>query len=172
VADVAFVCGKGGAVDKHWEQTFRERMLLFKGQRQAQAGDAAISIKIRVASGCFHREHSPRAYALIDSYLRSLSPAVEFVEHESGPELLVYIASATALATSVIGLITAIINARAVGVKKGDHPSDPLELIIRRVDDGDEFREEFVLRIGHTEPVDEKAIEVQVEKAILNLMKK
>ena len=110
----------------------------------------------------------------MDSQLRSLSPDVEFVEHESGPELLVYLAVATAgltLAKSVIDLITAIIKARSDGVKRGDHPADPLELVIRRVDDGHEFREEVVFRIGHTEPVDARAVEKQVEKAIRDLFK-
>ena len=162
-------------MDKQWEQIFRERMHLFKGRRGAEVGDVAVSIKIRVTSGCFHREHSPRAYALIDPYLHSLSPEFEFVEHESGPELLVYLATATAgltLAASVIDLITAIINARVEGIKKGDRPSDPLELIVRRVNDGHELREEVVLRIGHTESVEEKAIEGQVEKAVRTLLKK
>jgi hypothetical protein len=146
----------------------------FSGRRPARVGDVPLSIKLRVVSGCFHREHSPDAYALIDSQLRSLSPDVEFVEHESGPELLVYLAVATAgltLAKSVIDLITAIIKARSDGVKRGDHPADPLELVIRRVDDGHEFREEVVFRIGHTDPVDARAVEKQVAKAIRDLFK-
>jgi hypothetical protein len=161
-------------MDPEWQRTFRERMRGFSGRRPARAGDVALSIKLRVVSGCFHREHSPGAYALIDSHLGSLSPDVEFVEHESGPELLVYLAVATAsltLAKSVIDLITAIIKARSDGVKRGDRPADPLELIIRRVDDGHEFREEVVFRIGHTELVDAKAVEKQVEEAIRKLFK-
>lgn len=162
-------------MDAQWQEIFRERMRGFAGRRSAGAGDVAVSIKIRVASGCFHREHSPCAYALIDSYLGSSSPTVEFIEHESGPELLVYLAVATAgltLAKSVIDLITAIIQARAQGVKKGDHPDDPLELIVRRIDNGQEYREEFVLRVGHTEPVDAKAIEKQVKQALRELSRK
>lgn len=71
-----------------------------------------LSIKLRVVSGCFHGEHSPRAYELIDLHLVGSSPGLEYVEHESGPELLAYLAVATAgitLAKSVIDLITAII---------------------------------------------------------------
>jgi len=51
-----------------------------------------------VTSGCFHREHSPHAYVLIDRDLDGLTrdPAVSFVEHENGPELLVELALATA----------------------------------------------------------------------------
>ncbi len=161
-------------MDAEWQEIFRERMRGFAGRRSDHEGDVAVSIKVRVASGCFHREHSPRGYALIDSYLRGSSPDFEFVEHESGPELLVYLAVATAgltLAKSVIDLITAIIQARAEGVKKGDHPDDPLELIVRRIDNGQEYREEFVLRIGHSEQVDAKAVEEQVQQALHKLSK-
>jgi|HubBroStandDraft_1064217.scaffolds.fasta_scaffold154617_1 hypothetical protein len=147
----------------------------FKARRPARAGDVALSIKVRVACGCFHREHSPLAYELIDSHLARSSPDLEFVEHESGPELLVYMAVATAglgLAKSVIDLVTAIVKARSEGVKKGDRPAEPLELIVRRVDDGREFREETVLRIGHDDTVDPKLIEKQVDVALRRLLKK
>lgn len=140
-------------MDAEWEQTFRERMHGFRNRRRPpREGDVALSIKLRVVSGCFHREHSPRAYALIDSHLGSLPPDVEFVEHESGPELLVYMAVATAgltLAKSVIDLITAIIKARSDGAKKGDRPAEPLELIVRHVHDGREHCEEVIFRISH-----------------------
>jgi hypothetical protein len=56
-------------------------------------------------------------------------------------------------------------------VKKGDHPDAPLELIIRRVDDGREFREETIVRIGHSDPVDPKLIEKQVAEALGKLLK-
>ena len=56
-------------------------------------------------------------------------------------------------------------------MKKGDRHADPLELIVRRVVDGREFREETVFRIVHTESVDAKAIEAQVDEAIRNLFK-
>lgn len=159
-----------------WEKTFRERMRVFGARRPQRPGEVALSIKIRVASGCFHREHSPHAYAEIDSRLaRGVSLDIEFVEHESGPELLVYLAGATAgiaLAKSVIDLITAILKARSEGVKKGDKPDAPLELIVRRIDDGREFQEEIILRAGHNQPVDPKAIEKQVDEALRALLKK
>jgi hypothetical protein len=82
-------------MDPGWERTFRDRMRRF-GRRQPPApGEIPLSIKIRVTSGCFHREHSPHAYALIDSYLEGSATEFEFQEHESGPELLVYLALAT-----------------------------------------------------------------------------
>jgi len=156
-------------MDTKWQQIFRERMRGFRHHRPSRADERAISIKIRVVSGCFHREHSPRAYALIDSHLATLSPEIEFVEHESGPELLAYSAIATAgltLAKSVIDLITAIIKARSDGVKKGDRPADPLELIVRRVNHRNEFREEVVFRIAHSESVQTANIEKQSNEAM------
>jgi hypothetical protein len=59
---------------------------------------------------------------------------------------------------------------RAEGVK-GDRPADPLELIVRRSGDGDEYREEVILRIGHTELVDPVALQGQIEKALQKLFK-
>jgi len=164
-------------MDAGWEKTFRDRMRKFEGRRPSRQGDVAVSIKIRVASGCFHREHSPHAYEIIDSRLAKLPPDLElgFEEHESGPELLVYLAVATAgitLAKSVIDLITAIIKARSEGVKKGDKPADPLELIVRRVDNAREYREEVVLRIGHNDPVEAQAIGKELNEALRNLIKK
>ncbi len=46
-----------------------------------------VSVKVRVIGGCFHREHSPHAYRLIDTALDDpgLGSDVEFHEHESGP---------------------------------------------------------------------------------------
>lgn len=132
-----------------------------------------VSIKVRVTSGCFHREHSPQAYALIDEQLYSMPPdaALAFEEHESGPELLVLLALATSglgLAKSIVDLIIAIIKARREGIARGDTPADPVELIVRRMD-GDSFREEIVLRIGHREGVDRAEIERLLEDAIERL---
>lgn len=160
-----------------WPHEFRERMRRFEGNRAPRLGEAAVSIKIRVSSGCFHREHSPRAYELIDVSLRRLATTdthLVFEEHESGPEILVYVGLAAAglgLAAQVINLITAIIRARSDGIKKGDHPSDPLQLIVRRVHDAEGFREEQVLTIGHTEGVDESKLEQQLKDALRKLLK-
>lgn len=82
-----------------------------------------------------------------------------------------YIAAGVGLATSVINLIATIIKARSEGIRKGDHPSHPLELIVRRVHSGNEFREETVLRIGHTDSLDEAKLEQQLNDALQKLLK-
>jgi len=160
-------------VDPEWQRTFRNRMQGFGRRRPPTPGEIAISVKVRVSSGCFHREHSPHAYEMIDAYLSSSTADLEFEEHESGPELLVYLAAATAgltFAKSVIDLITAIINARSEGIKRGDHPNDPIELIVRRSDDRSGFREETVLQIGHNETADSAFIEKQLAAALKKLL--
>jgi hypothetical protein len=164
-------------VDREWQETFRNRMRGFEARRAPGPGEAAVSIKVRVASGCFHREHSPRAYELIDRSLTKLAGSdgsFAFEEHESGPEILVYLALTTAglsLAKSIIDLITAIIKARSEGIRKGDSPAHPVELIVRRVHDAQEFREETVLRIGHEDAVDEAKVERQLRDALRKLLK-
>lgn len=163
-------------MDTEWQRAFRDRMHGFVTRRRPpQTDDIALSVKVHVVSGCFHREHSPRAYESIDSHLVTAPPDVDFIEHESGPELLVYLAAATAgitLAKSVLDLITAIIKARSDGAKKGDRPDAPLELVIRRVDTGDTVREEIAFRIGSSDPVDPRVIEKQVSEAIDKLLKR
>ena len=124
----------------------------FAACRPPRECEVPVSIKVRVTSGCFHRGHSPHAYDLIDRNLAAISPdQVNFVfeEHESGPEILVYLAVTTAgitLAKSIIDLITAIVKARSDGIRKGDHPREPLKLIIRRVRRDGEFEEEEVMQ--------------------------
>lgn len=159
-----------------WEATLRNRMRSFEGRKRHGPNDVSVSIKVRVSSGCFHREHSPNAYAIIDDFLRKLpdDAGVEFEEHESGPELLVWLAVTTAgltLAKSIVDLITTIIKARSEGIKKGDKPDYPLELIVRRPDTKN-IREEIVLRIGHEQFVDASEIEKRIEEKMKNIVVK
>jgi hypothetical protein len=151
-----------------WEAEFNERMRAFEAQRPIPGGQA-VSIKIRVTAGCFHREHSPHAYALIDSYLRSMPDdgrESQIVEHESGPEVLHLITAGLELAGAVVGLITVIFAARHKGIEQGDGPSEPLELIVRRMDENGTVREETLLRVSHTETVDERRIESLLNRAL------
>lgn len=164
-------------MNHEWQRTFRNRMHAFEAGHKVPRGAVPVSIKVRVSSGCYHREHSPHAYSLIDRHLTELliQDEVTFEEHESGPELLVFVAAMTAgisLAKSIIDLIVAIIKARSEGIKKGDHPASPLELIVRRTQNGEEFKEETVLRIGHDEAVDPEIIEERLRQAISSLLLK
>jgi hypothetical protein len=145
-------------------------------RREERPSQAKLPSRLKCAwpGGCFHREHSPHAYQIIDAKLTATDDSFAFEEHESGPEILVYLAVTTAglsLAKSIVDLITAIIKARSEGINKGDHPSELLELIVRRVHNAQEFREETVLRIGHEDAVDEAKVERQLEDALRKLLK-
>lgn len=146
-----------------WEDEFRHRMDCFREDGKG----FPVSIKVRVDSGCYHREHSPNAYRQIDECLRGLkSRELSFMEHESGPEVLAYIALTTAgasLAASVINLVTTIIKARAEGIKKGDHPCHPVELIVRGFGSAGNLEEEKILRFA----AGDKVTKAAVKKALL-----
>ncbi|MBU0509824.1 hypothetical protein KKH27_13455 [bacterium] len=158
-----------------WASEFHDRMDRFETLMRTGRGGVPVSIKVRVTSGCFHREHSPHAYELIDRHLRSIPQEgreFTFEEHESGPEVLVYVAAGVTLASSVIQLVAAIIKARADGIKKGDRPSEPVELIIRRVLKNGEFREEKILRFRHNDAVDKDAVQEKLVEAAGKLVDK
>lgn len=155
-------------MDTYWQSQFRKRMEEFGNTKPD--GGIPLSIKVRVQSGCFHREHSPQAYRLIDDHLATADLSdvqCRFEEHESGPEILVYLAVTAAglgFAKSVIELVTAIIKARSEGIKRGDRPSEPLELIVRGHSKDGEYFEETVLRIPPGHPVIAKQIEDALAK--------
>jgi len=162
-------------MDPAWRSEFYRRMRSFELDRPRGDGSHAVSIKVRVVSGCFHYEHSRHAYALIERQLAAAGPGYEFsyIEHESGPEILAWIALGTAgvtLARSVIDLVAAIINGRSDGIAKGDRPSDPVELIVRRVGNGDSFVEETILKIGHKDIVTPQQIEELLKNALQRLL--
>lgn len=159
-----------------WEDTFRNRMEKFSSDFPASPDDVAVSIKIRVISGCFHREHSPHAYKIIDNYLQNIADeniGFIFVEHENGPEILAYLTLASSLVIlsgNVIELITTIIKARSESVKKGDHPREPVELIIRRVEKPNQVIEEKVLRIDYKDLISSEDIEKRLKVAAKKLL--
>ena len=163
-------------MDVRWQESFRNRMRRFESQTETRPGEAAVSIKVRVSSGCFHREHSPHAYELIDRSLNKVATpdlVFAFEEHESGPEILAIVsltAAGLSLAASVINFITAIVKARSEGIKRGDGPTDPLEVIVRRVHGDNQFHEETVVRFGQSGAIDGAKIEQQLTGALRKLL--
>ena len=83
--------------DIRWEKGFAERLRKFSQSHAPSAGEFPVSIKIRITSGCFHREHSPQAYKIIDEGLRDLPKDVAWEEHESGPEIIAWAAAGVCL---------------------------------------------------------------------------
>lgn len=151
-----------------WEREFRQRMVDFVISRPPTEQEVPVSIKVRVVAGCFHAEHSPEAYRIIDEYLEALERPYEFslIPHESGPEILVYVAAGITLAASVIDLVTVIINARAQGIRHGDGPTGSLHLIVRRTQEHGSVREETVLEVDSRTGASREAIDSVLSRAI------
>ena len=121
---------------------------------EAEHGATAVSIKVRVGDGCYHRECSPHAYALIDDLVIRRAPTeVEVIEHENGPEILTIVAASLTIADIVIRSVWTIVKARRDGIERGDPPDAPVEIAARTFDARGTLREEVVLRIGHHDPM-------------------
>lgn len=156
-----------------WPREFSQRIRSFS--EPFTGSGIAVSVKVRVVSGCFHREHSPHAYRLVDAALRDLElEPIQWHEHESGPEILIWIPLATAgvaLSAAVINLIVSILKARSDGAKAGDRPREPLELIVRttRPREGGVI-EEKVLRFNPEDPVHAAAIRAALDEAARKML--
>jgi hypothetical protein len=74
------------------------------------------------------------------------------------------------LSKSVIDLITTIIKARSEGTKKGDRPKEALELIVRCIDNRDNYSQEIALRIESSSPPSSQLIEDALETSIKKLI--
>ena len=154
-------------MDTDWLKEFRSRMDdLGSGTNNDRR---PISIKIRAETGCFHREHSPEAYRLIDDYAATLHlPRSDFKieDHESGPEILVWIKDTLGFAKTLIEFVMTIVKARSEGIKKGDRPTGPLEIIVRGFYKDGEYFEEKIVRIPPDHPLAEKIIEQALQKQL------
>ncbi len=156
-------------MDSYWLNQFRSRMNEFTAGT-TEAG-TAISIKIRIETGCFHREHSPHAYRIIDAYASELSrsaPELSFTieEHETGPEILVWLKESMEFAKSLIELVVTIYKARKEGNKQGDKPSSPLEIIVRGFQKDGVYYEEKIIRISPDHPMAEKLVKDALQKQL------
>ena len=156
-----------------WPDEFARRM---RGFSEPFTGSGIpVSVKVRVASGCFHREDSPHAYRLIDAALRDpgLGRDVEWHEHESGPELLVWIPFVTAgvaFSAAAINLVVSILKARSDGIKAGDRPREPLELIVRTTRPGEGVVQEKVLRFDPHDPVHAAVVGKALDEAARKML--
>src|SRR5689334_20409554 len=97
------------SVNEHWLAGFRGRMRQFEAQNDGQG--LALSIKVRVDPGCYCRSCCPAAHRQLDAYLAKHLDRrwQEYVEHESGPEFLIYLGAVTVglgFTKAIIELIT------------------------------------------------------------------
>ena len=141
-------------------------------QRNGDTNGVAVSIKLKVPD-CFCREHhAPVANRLIDDYRTQhpLDPRFcGYVEHESGPELLLYLGLGAAalglareslsLVKSAIELVTAVVKARSEGRKQGDSQHGPLVIVVRGFNPDGSFYEKQALQADLQSPPTKKAVE-------------
>src|SRR5437660_11955169 len=124
------------APNEYWLANFRDRMRQFEARNDGQG--VSLSFKVRVDSGCYCRGCCPAAHRQLDDYLaKHLNPrSQEYIEHETGPEFLIYLGAATVgvgFATAIVNLITAVIKARYEGFKSGDKRTEPLTVVVRGI---------------------------------------
>jgi len=156
----------------NWNNELQKRLMHFESNSQVRRDTDAlsISIKVRVDSGCFHREHSPHAFAIIDKSLNeNKSGEFHYIEHENGPEIITYIGLASTLivfTTAVIEIVSTIIKARSEGIQKGDRPDDYIELITRGFTKTGKLKEEKILRIRTGDKVPKKVLKKKLQKAL------
>lgn len=155
----------------------RRRRMKDLAVRPPMPNEFPVSVKIGVTSGCFHRQHSPRAYEIIDRYLAELGAedtGFGYVEHESGPDVLAFlyiVDRAIQLAGKVVDLITVIVKARAEGIRRGDGPCEPLKIKMRRTLQDGRFEEEVVLEIDSRSAVTRKDIAAEIRRVAARLLK-
>jgi len=146
---------------KEWEKLLHTRLENFQRERRTKPG-IPISIKCRVSSGCFERSCCKAAYQIIDRQVEisriNAGQDFTFEEHESGPEIFVYVAAGLGLAKSIIDLVVAIIKARPEGQKQGDRHRDPIELTVRGFRSEGEYCEEVVMQFSPEDSIDSDQI--------------
>ena len=161
-----------------WLDEFRDRLAGFRAMNPPQSGEIPISIKVRVDSGCYSRSCCPHAFRLIDEELQQRQKYTGrfiFEEHESGPEIIVYLAVTTAglaLAKSTVDLVTAIIKARSEGCKHGDRHDDPVTLIVRKLEDKDRLAEERLLTFHKDDQVTRRIVDDALMKGCKAITRK
>ncbi len=109
----------------------------FTGTQARPTPDApCVTIKFRNEWEYLQRSYAPSTFAEIDVCVaKHRSDFVEYSEHESGPELLVWAALGTAgltLAREVVELIREILAARNEGVKKGEPAGGWIRITVSR----------------------------------------
>ena len=154
-----------------WEGQFKDRLEKYLSLAGKDKKHIPLSIKVRPESGCYHRQHSPEAYKLIDQYLSKHSKSAEytFEEHESGPELLIVLdlaAKGLGFAKSIIDLLVVLIKSRYEGMRRGDSRDASLEIIVRGFDEKGTVQQENILRFNSDAAIDKKIIEKALGRGV------
>lgn len=158
----------------NWNEELDQRIKKYSINHINKEGEEAISIKVRAEGGCYHKSCCPYALNLIYHKMNEINPdEFEYIEHESGPEIIAYIslsASGLLLAKSIIELVTTIIKARFEGQKHGDgHKGNPVTLIIRKTINGKEVIEEQIMTFNQSDKVSEEIVKNLLSEGYKNL---
>ncbi len=157
------------------KKEFGSRVNYFEGKIPQRVESPTVSIKF---DGSFHPPHSPEAHKMIDEYLKSHpleDDKVEFIDHESGPELLVYLALGTAaisLSKSIIDLIVAILKSRQQGIKRGDRNQTVFEIRVRGFDENGNTQKEKILEFRSSDTLDRDIVRKTLQSAISKFLPK
>jgi hypothetical protein len=144
------------------------RWLLNKPPEKPKRANASVSVIICGPRDAWEHKDYHNYYEAVASYLDRHHRRYDFCKHESGPEIIVYLAVGTAgitLAKSVIDFVTALIKARSGGIKRGDEPANPIEIVVRRYGGGN-YEQEYALRIPANATVQSEAIKEAIAQAI------
>ena len=147
----------------NWNDELDMRLFQFSNKHIIKEGEEAVSIKVRAEGGCFHKSCCPYALHIIYNKMKEMNnDEFQYIEHESGPEIIAYIslaASSVLLAKSVIELITTIIKARFEGQKNGDgHKGNPVTLIIRKTQKEKEVIEEQIMTFTESDIISQEIV--------------
>ena len=131
-----------------------------------------FSLKFK-SNTCFCKEHCAiDFYDCIDLEIDKIDLShdrVTFLEHETGPEILVYLAvtaSSITLSASILNLITAFINRI-----KRNHKGASFEFIVRTFKKG-KINEEKIIKIDKNTAFKKTELKNILEKTLNKMMKK
>ena len=155
-------------MDEYWADQFKGRMAHFATRCPPHKGETAISVKLRLMSGCFECDY-PEANALVKEQAHMGCGRRIMVEgHESGPELLAYVVLGAGLAKALIGLTTAFLNARVQSRQRCGRSTSPVKVIVRTIRQDGTSREEEAIEVDCTDPV----TVIEIEEALTSATRK
>ena len=158
----------------NWNEELDQRIQKYSVNHIIKEGEEAVSIKVRAEGGCYHKSCCPYALNLIYHKMNEINPdKFEYIEHESGPEIITYISLSVlgiTLAKSIIELVTTIIKERFEGQNHGDgHKGNPVTLIIRKTIKGKEVIEEQIMTFNESDKVSEEVVKNLLTDGYKNL---
>jgi hypothetical protein len=161
---------------EYWQEEIRRRLERFHHDEDGQG--MAISIKVRVASNCFCYGHHRHFEREMDRH-RDMESRIhwEYVEHESGPEWLLYLALTAAglgVVEKSLGLIKSVVDLVALSVKshaeerrRRNQRPEPLSIVVRGFDPVNVvFFEKPVIEIDWDSPPAEQEITDSLSEVI------